>query len=384
MSALLAPLSQGTTPLRILLVDDTLTTRTLVKEMLERAGHAVSVAATGEQALTKALGMKPDLLLLDYMLPDLNGVEITRRLRADPSTRDLPIILLTASTLESTIEEAFAAGVDDYLPQPVSRRLLLARVDAVARIYEARLSERTASALRKDLEEARQVQQSLLPQLPARWDGWQASGAVMPCSLVGGDMMDVMPGVDGAMVVALVDVSGHGTAAALVAAQVSSTLKMLVQTHPLAEAMYSLGCRMCHHASDHYACMAAIEVRGDELTIINAGLPPVCVTRNGTLLQWVFGSASPLGLLPTPPQIVPTQLYSEPGELLVMLSDGLTEPFGPSDEVMGPLTRMGLLGPNAHVPRQDELSERIQSLTGSSPMDDATLLVLEHQARARR
>jgi sigma-B regulation protein RsbU (phosphoserine phosphatase) len=384
MSLATTPAVSSFRPLRILIVDDTFTTRTLVKEMLEREGHAVCLAATAEQGLTKILGLKPDLVLLDYMLPDLDGVDVARRIRADPYMRDVPIILLTASTLESTIEAAFAAGVDDYLPQPVARRLLLARVDAVARIYEARLAERKVSALTKDLEEARRVQQSLLPQLPVKWGKWQASGAVLPSSLVGGDMLDVMPGMDGAKVVVLVDVAGHGMAAALVAAQVSGTLRMLVQTHPLAEAMYSLGCRMSSHSNEHYACVAAIEVRGDELTLINAGLPPVCLIRNGGIRQFISANAVPLGLLPSPPEIVPTHLLSMPGDLLVMLSDGLTEPFGPSDAVTPPLSRLGLLGERARTPPQEELAERIQSLVGDIQTDDATLLLLDHTAHTER
>jgi serine phosphatase RsbU (regulator of sigma subunit) len=201
---------------------------------------------------------------------------------------------------------------------------------------------------------------------------------------VGGDMIDVMPGMDGAQVVALVDVSGHGTAAALVAAEVCSTLKMLVQTHPLTEAMYSLGCRMNLRGNSHYACVAAIEVRGEELTIINAGLPPVCVLHDGAVRQRISASASPMGLLKTPPQILPTRLTSDPGNLVVMLSDGLTEPFGPSDEVSVPLSRLGLLGRQAHPPAQHELAGRVESLVGSTQLDDATLLLLQHRTRSGR
>ncbi|WP_224365515.1 PP2C family protein-serine/threonine phosphatase [Hyalangium versicolor] len=363
-------------PRRVLVVDDSPTTCALFSGMLEREGMIVTVAVSGEQALASAKAHPPDLILLDYMMPDITGPNVAMRMRADPRLREVPIILVTASSLESTMEEAFAAGADDYLIKPVARPLLLSRISAAIRASESSAAARNADAILQDLEEARQVQQSLLPKLPAQFSGWQVSGAVVSCSMVGGDMLDVTPGTDGAQVVSLVDVAGHGTGAALVAAQVSSELRMLVETRPLAEAMMALSFHMAHRGTERYACVAAAEMRGGQITIINAGLPPVCVLRRGMVQELVSASAVPPGLIEDP-TLVPTRLKFEPGDCLVMLSDGLTEPFGPANVVLPGLAALGLLGMQGPIPEPRELVRRIQERVGQVQQDDATLLVLE-------
>ncbi|WP_224249647.1 PP2C family protein-serine/threonine phosphatase [Hyalangium gracile] len=363
-------------PRRVLVVDDAPTTCALFSGMLEREGMAVSVATSGYEAVAMAQADPPDLVLLDYMMPDITGMAVARRMRADPRLREVPIILVTASSLESTMEEAFAAGADDYLIKPVARPLLLARVEAAIRAHESRIAARSANALLQDLQEARRVQQSLLPRLPVDFEGWHISGAVVPCSLVGGDMVDVMPGMGGAKVVSLVDVAGHGMAAALVAAQVSSELRMLVETRPLDEAMMALSFHMFHRGTERYACVAAIEIRGGKVTVINAGLPPVCVLRRGALRETVSASAVPPGLFEDP-TVIPTHLTIDPGDCVVMLSDGLTEPFGRADSVAPGLTALGLQGMRGLAPAPPALVQRILECVGDSQRDDATLLVLD-------
>ena len=117
----------------ILIVEDEADLRELVAHHVEAAGMTALQASTGGEGLALARSKKPDLVLLDLMLPDLQGVEVCRRLRTDPATATTPIIMLTAKTGEGDRVQGFEAGADDYVPKPFSTRELLLRVRAVLR-----------------------------------------------------------------------------------------------------------------------------------------------------------------------------------------------------------------------------------------------------------
>lgn len=124
---------------KILVVDDDLDTLRLVGMMLERQGYTIVAASNGNQAITMAQSEHPDLILLDVMMPDIDGVEVTRRLRSDEATRDVPIIMFTAKTQVEDKILGFEAGADDYLTKPTQPRELFAHVKAVlARTAKAR------------------------------------------------------------------------------------------------------------------------------------------------------------------------------------------------------------------------------------------------------
>lgn len=104
---------------KILYVEDDPMSFRLVRKMLE--GYKVVRAANGIEGLEMALSESPDLILMDINLPDIDGLEVTRRLRADPRTQQLPIIALTANTMIRDRQEALNAGCDGYVPKPVGR-----------------------------------------------------------------------------------------------------------------------------------------------------------------------------------------------------------------------------------------------------------------------
>jgi DNA-binding response OmpR family regulator len=116
---------------KILVVDDDLDTLRLVGMMLERQGFKILAANTGEQALVKARTEQPDLILLDLMMPDIDGVEVARQLRADPRTQNILIIMFTAKGQTEDKITGFDAGADDYITKPTQPRELIAHVKAV-------------------------------------------------------------------------------------------------------------------------------------------------------------------------------------------------------------------------------------------------------------
>jgi phosphate regulon transcriptional regulator PhoB len=117
----------------ILVVDDEREIRELLRYNLERQGYQVLTAQDGEEGLKRIFATHPDLVLLDLLLPGLNGLEVLRELRQEPSTRDLPVLLLTARGTEMDKLLGFERGADDYVTKPFSPREVIARVEAVLR-----------------------------------------------------------------------------------------------------------------------------------------------------------------------------------------------------------------------------------------------------------
>lgn len=120
----------------VLVVDDDPDIRELVIWKLHQAGYATLAAADGEAGLAASVngdadGRVPDLVLLDWMMPKMAGIEMCRALRENPVTARIPVILLTAKAQEAEVERGFAAGVDDYIVKPFSPREMLGRIQAV-------------------------------------------------------------------------------------------------------------------------------------------------------------------------------------------------------------------------------------------------------------
>jgi len=115
---------------RLLLVEDNDLNRDMLTRRLERKGHVLLVARGGEDALRVAVAERPDLILMDLSLPDVDGWEATRRLKAEPATRDTPVIALTAHAMAGDRERALQAGCADYATKPVDFPALLAKIAA--------------------------------------------------------------------------------------------------------------------------------------------------------------------------------------------------------------------------------------------------------------
>ncbi len=116
---------------KVLIIDDDLDTLRLVGLMLQRQGYQISAATNGEQGLTKALEEKPDIILLDVMMPDMDGYEVTRRLRKNPTTKTTPILMFTAKTQLDDKVTGFEVGADDYLTKPTHPSELQAHIKAL-------------------------------------------------------------------------------------------------------------------------------------------------------------------------------------------------------------------------------------------------------------
>jgi twitching motility two-component system response regulator PilH len=116
---------------KILIVDDSPTERHVLNDMLTKAGYEVVASDNGEDAIQKAKSVKPDLILMDVVMPGLNGFQATRAISRDPDTRAIPIILCTSKSQETDKIWGMRQGARDYIVKPVRREELLAKIQAV-------------------------------------------------------------------------------------------------------------------------------------------------------------------------------------------------------------------------------------------------------------
>ncbi len=113
---------------RILVIEDQEDNRQIVRDLVTASGYELIEATTGEEGLEVAARERPDLILMDIQLPGIDGYEVTRRIKADPKLRKIPIIAVTSYALSGDDKKAFAAGCDSYVTKPYSPRLLLAKI----------------------------------------------------------------------------------------------------------------------------------------------------------------------------------------------------------------------------------------------------------------
>lgn len=132
---------------KLLVVDDLITNVQLLKVVLKKQGFEVATAGGGQEALEKVKSENPDLILLDVMMPDIDGFEVARILKKDPEHKDIPIIFLTALSTSEDMLRGSAAGGSDYVPKPFKREVLLARID-----YQLRMLNATRALLRRTEE----------------------------------------------------------------------------------------------------------------------------------------------------------------------------------------------------------------------------------------
>jgi serine phosphatase RsbU (regulator of sigma subunit) len=207
-------------------VDDNPTNLDILQARLRANNYEVITAADGEAGLAMAREKQPDLMLLDIMMPKMDGIEVCRRIKGDPSLPFLPIIMVTAKADSKDVVAGLEAGGDEYLTKPVDHAALVARVKSMLRIKELHDTVLEQSAqLRVQLETATKIQSLFWPRIPELKAGGHIWAVSVPATYVGGDLYDVIPLSDDSLLAYVADVSDKGVPAALIMAALSTKIR---------------------------------------------------------------------------------------------------------------------------------------------------------------
>jgi sigma-B regulation protein RsbU (phosphoserine phosphatase) len=348
--ALMTPAIQAQ-PARLLLVDDNPTNLQVLYQTLYGRGYKLLVAKSGEDALAIAAKVEPALMLLDIMMPGIDGFEVCRRLKADPKTHGIAVIFLSALDDSKDKVKGLDVGAVDYISKPFNAEEVIARVETHLKIQrlERSLSRRNQALeaanqkMKADLEAAARVQQALLPDHLPEVEGLRFTWRYRPCDELGGDGLNIFRIDDRHVVMYVLDVCGHGVPSALLAVTVSRSLlpsaeRSALVTEPADnEAGYTVASPaevarrlnrlypMDFKARLYFTLLyGVLEVQTRRFTFVAAGIPGPMLLRKGRGAESHDVPAVPIGLLEDS-EYQDTIIELEAGDRLYLYSDGLVE-----------------------------------------------------------
>ena len=201
---------------KILIVDDEPFNVDYLEQELEGLDCEVISASNGQEALEKVRDAAPDLVLLDIMMPVMDGFTVLSQLKAEAATRDIPVVIISASNDLKSVVKGIQMWAEDYLPKPFEPTLLHARVSSS--LEKKRLHDLRAlylKSLERELEIAREIQMSFLPTELPTIEGWEVAAYFKAAREVAGDFYDAITLPDDQFVFNVGDVCGKGIGAAL-------------------------------------------------------------------------------------------------------------------------------------------------------------------------
>lgn len=386
------------TSLKILVADDTPANLRLVEVVARRMGHRVVTAQDGIEAVAQFNAEAPDLVIMDVMMPRMDGIEAVRAMRALPAPRWTPIIFCSALSQMEDIVRGFAAGGDDYLVKPVAVPVLKAKLRSYARLLGLQAQVNAyADELARWREEAEE-QNRLGMHVMARLT--DASGLRdpllqyfnIPADTFSGDLLCAARAPGEVINVLLGDAAGHGLPAALTAMPLTQAFySMTAKGFPLPSIAEELNRKLkAILPPDRFvaATLAAVDIRNQTVEVWNGGNPDaLLVNLHGAVTTRWASQHPPLGILP--PQAFSGQtetiVFQEAGDL-VLCSDGLVEAESPTGAWLGLDGVIALLhgaddGRHRFAHLQDGLMQHLQAEAGR---DDISCMVLHIPLEQRR
>ena len=372
----------------ILIVDDTPLNIGVISGALKDS-YKTKVATNGEKALALASAEeKPDLILLDIMMPGMDGYEVCSRLKNDPATREIPVIFLTGQTGAEDETRGFEVGAVDYVHKPFSPSVVKARVRSHILLREARAQlAAQLLGLNNELEMARQIQLSILPHSIPQLPGLEIAARFLPMTSVAGDFYDFIQIDDKHLGILIADVSGHGLPSALIASmlQVALTGQAGHASEP-AKVLAGLNRALCGKFTLNFVTAAYLYVDLEEnlMRYGGAGHPPVLQWRHSTgKTAKVLENGLVLGMFEEAVYDA-LEFPLEPGDRHVLYTDGVLEAANPSQEEFGADRFMRFIENNKHLGADQfaqtlltELSRWSGQTAEQGQQDDITLLVVD-------
>jgi sigma-B regulation protein RsbU (phosphoserine phosphatase) len=372
----------------ILVVDDAPANIQVVQSILKEE-YKIRIATSGEKALELIKSQPhPDLILLDVMMPGLDGYQVCEQLKADPETRDIPVIFLTGLTDVDDETKGLEIGAVDYIRKPFSPAIVKARVRTQLLIRDAREQvNRQVQAVNHELEMARHIQLSILPSRAPTVPGLTVAARYRPMTTIAGDYYDYLPVDEKHLGILVADVSGHGAPSALITSMLKIVLaEQARHASDPAKVLGGMNDALCGKFDHHFITAAYIflDLEKGVLRYGGAGHPPLSIWRASS------GSAQAIEenglLLAQFPEETYTfvELPFAAGDRVVLNTDGVSECPNPNGEEFGTTRLLAFLDQNRELPAEgfadaviDALSQWSIQPQGENQHDDITLLAID-------
>jgi serine phosphatase RsbU (regulator of sigma subunit) len=385
----------GSRPGKLLVVDDNEMNRDLLSRRLKQLGHEVETAVNGREALERIRERPYDLVLLDIMMPELDGYGVLETLRREGKLERLPVIMISAVTEIESVVRCVEMGATDYLPKPFNPVLLKARVGATLEQKRLRDRERLwAESMERELEIGRQIQRSFLPDELPHPPGWEIAARFSPARQVAGDFYDAFSLQSGAQIGFVVaDVCDKGVGAALFMALFRSLLRASAEQafgdavgSPIADRILGIVSATndyiarTHGRANMFATVffGVLDPATGALSWVNAGHePPVLFGESGVETR-LAPTGPALGMMPAMKFEVRESRLG-PGETLLAFTDGVTEARSAAGELFGEERLLALLRetPGTAAILLDSIERAVEAhASGAERSDDVTLLAV--------
>ena len=316
----------------LLLVDDAPANIQIANSILKDS-YKIRIATNGAKALELAsVTPLPDLILLDVMMPEMDGYEVCTRLKMSAETRDIPIIFLTGQTEIEDETKGFDVGAVDYIHKPLSPAIVKARVQThlVLRGIRKQLALQLLT-IQKELETAREIQLSILPEEIPKIGGVDIAARYIPMTSVAGDFYDFIVVDEKHLGILVADVSGHGMPAALIASMLKIALAAQ-ESHAADPAQLLLGLNqaLCGKFQRHYVTAAYLflDMLKGTLRYAGAGHPPLLLWSRSEGVRALEENGLFLGKFPQAAYSF-VELPLKAGDWALLYTDGIPETTNP-------------------------------------------------------
>jgi len=331
---------------KILIVDDEPFNVDYLEQELEDLGYDCINAANGQEALDLVSAESPDMILLDIMMPEMDGFEVLGRIKANENWRHIPVVVISALSDMDNITKGIELGADDFLPKPFDPILLQARLKAgLERKRLSDLEQKYLKGLERELEIGREIQADFLPKEIPQPDGWEIAAYLLAAREVGGDFYDVFEISKNNVGIILGDVVDKGVGAALYMTLFRSLLRITIGSNL---ATSSLGggnepgedgiamlkravsytntyiCRIHHSASYATLFFGILNLDRGSLCYIDAGHEPPLIINSGKIKCKLRTTGPAVGILEETEYGV-EEVQVERDDILFVYSDGITD-----------------------------------------------------------
>lgn len=374
--------------MKTLVVDDTVANRQLLSWILEDLGHHVIEAGNGEEAVAAFEKEGPDLILLDIMMPIMDGYEAAKRIKQQSQGKYIPIIFLTAITDQEGLSNCLAAGGDDFLTKPINEQILKAKIEAHARIKlltdELNSKNKDLETYKWQMDNEREMAENVFNNA-LKTNFLKSNNTdflISPASQFNGDILLGAPSPTGSHYLLIGDFTGHGLPASIGALPLSKVFfeatKKGLNVGDIAKA---INAELNQFLPDNMICAATIieqSKNGRDITVWAGGLPDGFILQNdGLLINRIESQHMPLAALEDHEFERDVAMYHlEEDEYVVLYTDGIIEASNEDLEMFGEERFLALLNRSPEASINELMNVHADWSDRDLQEDDITILKL--------